>query len=63
MRHPDIDDKNGSTGVLFLEGILWYRSAIALGGSRRQAWGCVGKVRAGNLYPFVLSLQHPVDAK
>ena len=55
--------KEGSTGVLFWDGVLWYRSAIALGGSRSQPWGCVGKVRASHLCSVVLSVQHPADTK
>jgi hypothetical protein len=55
--------KRGGTGVLFWKGVLWYRSAIAVGGSRSQPWDCVGKVCASHLYSVVLSLRHPADAK
>jgi hypothetical protein len=55
--------RRGGTGVLFWDGDLWYRSAIAAGRSESQTRGCVGKVCTTKLNPVVPSLRHPVDAK
>ena len=55
--------KRGGTRVLLRDGVLWYRSAIAFAGARRQTLGCVGKVRASYIRSLILSLRHPADTK